>query len=86
MTLNKFEFNCLVISAFRYSLGRMTAMPSIITKIILNNINELESETIEEMIREIEEIESTNVSRLGMECDIALWLDFKVKLKDYLSR
>ncbi|MBU5669549.1 hypothetical protein KQI68_06810 [Peptoniphilus sp. MSJ-1] len=86
MTLNKFEFKCLVISAFRYSLGRMTAMSGIITEIILNNIKELESGTIEEMIREIEEIESINVSRLGMEGDIDLWLDFKVKLKDYLRR
>jgi hypothetical protein len=67
----------ILLFAFRYSLGRMSYAPAVITDNIKLNINNISTEDIEVYIKEINEYEN-----YGMEMDRQHWLNFK----DYLQR
>ncbi|GEM_PF-886324 len=66
------DFNTLIVCSFRYALGRMTYMPSLICDIITDNVIELEQHTIELIIKEIKKAVETN--NYGMDMDKDSWL------------
>lgn len=84
ININELDFNSLIICAFRYALGRMTYTPNIISKIIQNNLEKLNNQTINLIIKELEEAEK--IEDLGMECDKDVWLTLKERLKKYESK
>lgn len=67
----------ILFFAFRYSLGRMSYAPGVVTNNIKANIKEISTGDIEAYIGEINECES-----YGMEMDKQHWLNFK----NYLER
>lgn len=78
--LKQDEFNCLALCAFRYALGRMTYMPSLIQEILTRHKVGLEAHEKLLMIKEIDE--AIRLKRAGWACDEADWLRFKEVLKD----
>lgn len=84
ININELDFNSLIICAFRYALGSMTYMPNIISKIIQNNLEKLNNQTINLIIKEIEDAEK--IEDLGMGCDKDVWLTLKERLKKYESK
>lgn len=71
----------ILIYAFRYSLGRSSYAPSIVTDNIKANINNISTNDIELFIKEINECSS-----YGMKMDEQHWLDFKDYLQDILNQ
>ena len=67
-----------LIFAFRYALGRMSTAPSIVARDIINNWDNLEKYTKNQIKEEIQEAIDNN--RAGMNCDIAEWEEI-LKLK-----
>lgn len=63
----------MLIFGMRYALGRQTFAPSTAVENIKRNIDKLDNNTIDIMIRDIEE----HPGSLGMECDKLTWLTFK---------
>lgn len=63
----------MLIFGMRYALGRQTFAPSTAVENIKRNIDKLDNNTIDIMIRDIEE----HPGSLGMECDKRTWLTFK---------
>lgn len=79
MTINTPDnhFDCLLISAVRYCIGRCTYMPSIVTGWIMSHCKgQLEQTTISVMIRDIE-----TAGSLGDSCDVETWMKFLAWLK-----
>ena len=78
------DFGLIVLCAFRYALGRMTYIPSVVAGFIKANINEIETRDIHIMIREIGECHEEG--HLGMDCDVKLWLDLRKWLEGELDK
>lgn len=83
LELNRMDFRLLILSAFRYALGRMTYIVPVVANVIRDSKDRLDSQAIDLIIQEIEEAEKRN--GLGMECDIEVWLRLKKELEDFRS-
>lgn len=70
-----------LIFAFRYSLGRESYAPRVITDDIKSNIENIDNGTIELFIREIKDCE-----HYGMNFDKTHWLNFKTYLENILEK
>jgi len=69
---NKYIVNeDVLLSAFRYALGRQTYIVNFIVKNILNNWNDISDKLKNLMKREIQEAIDTNEA--GMDCDVKEW-------------
>lgn len=69
------DFSCIIVCAFRYALGRMTYVPSIVAEFIKTNIDKIETMDIMLMIKEITEYGYDGY--LGMVCDAVLWTNLR---------
>ena len=83
LKLDRMDFRLLILSAFRYALGRMTYIVPVVANVIRKSKDRLDNQAIDLIIREIEEAEKRN--GLGMECDIEVWLRLKKELEDFRS-
>lgn len=70
--INDSDLRLVLLGCFRYSLGRMTYMPSVTVSAIKNNPELFNETDWERFIEEIDECD-----RLGMECDVKTWTDFR---------
>ena len=81
LKLNRMDFRLLILSAFRYALGRMTYIVPVVAGVIGESKDRLDSQAIDLIIQEIEDAEKRD--GLGMECDIDVWLKLKKELEDF---
>lgn len=79
------DFSIITLCAFRYALGRMTYITSIVPEFIKKNINDILTKDIERMITEIDEYGQFE-NGLGMECDKKSWLDLRAFLVKELEK
>lgn len=79
------DFEILLISAFRYSLGRSSYVPSVIIDIIENNKEQIRESTLGLFIREIELRKQLGPDSLGMSIENELWLDLQERLLEYID-
>lgn len=74
------DLQTILVCAVRYSLGRATYMPGLVTDWIMEHCEgKLSRKTIGVMMRDIDEMRSRKA--LGMECDALTWLRFYGWLK-----
>lgn len=74
------DLQTILICAVRYSLGRATYMPGLVTGWIMANCEgKLNRKTLTVMMRDIDEMRSR--SALGMSCDVMTWMKFYGWLK-----
>lgn len=73
------DLQILFIAAFRYALGRMTYVAPTVAGMIIENIDYLTGNTINLMIKEIEDGEARG--GLGMDVDKEIWLRLKAELQ-----
>lgn len=85
LTLTRADFEILLISAFRYSLGRSSYVPSVIIDIIENNKEQIRESTLGLFIREIELRKQLGPDSLGMSIENELWLDLQERLMEYIE-
>lgn len=78
---NSKEFDCIVIFAVRYALGRSSVAPMLVIDFINNNKENINNRAMQTIIEDIQA--SENTASLGMECDKSLWLEFKNELINY---
>lgn len=83
LKLNRIDFRLLILSAFRYALGRMTYIVPVVAKVIGESKDRLDIQAVDLIIQEIEDAEKRD--GLGMECDIDVWLRLKKELEDFRS-
>ena len=71
------HFECVLMSAVRYCIGRRTYMPETVTSWIMGFCNgKLSQKTVGVMIRDIDEAHS-----LGDQCDAETWARFREWLR-----
>ena len=73
------ELNAMMLFAFRYALGRRTYAVNIVCEYIKKNINQLNTNDIQLIIKEIQDAASNN--NLGDECDKQCWNELMEWLK-----
>lgn len=73
------DLQILFIAAFRYALGRMTYVAPTVAGMIKDNIDYLTGNTINLMIKEIEDGDARG--GLGMDVDKEIWLRLKAELQ-----
>lgn len=78
------DFSFITFCAFRYALGRMTYVPSMVAEFIVTNINDIWTNDIKLMIKEITVAE--DMKRLGMDIDVHTWLELRAFLKAELKK
>lgn len=83
LKLNRMDFRLLILSAFRYALGRMTYIVPVVANVIRESKDKLDNQAIDLIIQEIEDAEKRD--GLGMECDIDVWIGLKKELEDFRS-
>lgn len=71
----------VIMSAFRYALGRKTYVVADVIDYIMEHIEDIDTVTKEIMVKEISE-----TTDLGMEMDIARWYALHDALKDSMLR
>lgn len=71
----------ILVFAMRYAINRQTFAPTMVVDNILHNIALVDSFTIDNIIREIDD-----QARIGwnMDCDRQTWLGFKTRLERVL--
>jgi hypothetical protein len=79
VTIKRNDLRLLIIAAFRYSLGRRTFMPSIVTELIINNYKLFNDQDWKNFIEDINY--QKNLHDLGDNCDIETWNNFEVFCK-----
>lgn len=86
------DLNCLYVCAIRYSIGRATYMPRLVTDYIKRHDDTLTLKGVSNMIRDIEEQRDRYVTEnerksgigpFGMDCDARTWLEFLDWLKNW---
>lgn len=85
LTLSRTDFEILLMSAFRYALGRSSYVPSVIIDIIENNKEQVRESTLKLFVDEIEERKRIGLDSLGMSVDIESWLGLQERLKKYVA-
>lgn len=77
---NDDDLQVILICAVRYSLGRATYMPGLVTGWIMGHCKgKLTKNTKSVMVSDIDEARKRNA--LGMDCDVRTWLKFYAWLK-----
>lgn len=75
-----YDLQTILICAVRYSLGRATYMPGLVTDWIMGHCGgKLNRKTLSVMARDIEE--AKRIDCLGMDCDVKTWMRFYEWLK-----
>ena len=74
------DLKLIICCCFRYSLGRITYMPSTIVSVIIENSHLFNLEDWKRFINEIDEC-----SDLGMDCDKNTWNTLKLFSKEQLK-
>lgn len=80
MKLSNWEFNTLILMAFRYALGRRSMAPSIVSDLIKKYRDEITEMTRITIVSEI--IYGYENHLLGDNCDVAEWLSLKKELEN----
>lgn len=80
MKLSDWEFNTLILFAFRYALGRRSMAPSIVCDLIRKNRDKIMKITRITIVYEIDYAYENEL--LGDECDIEEWLNLKKELEE----
>ena len=70
--IDESDLRLVILGCFRYSLGRMTYMPSHTVNVIKNFEEIFKEHDWKSFIKEIDECD-----RLGMDCDKRTWLELK---------
>lgn len=78
MNITEYDLNFLLVCTFRYSLGRMTAAPSMCCDLIRRNVGILKPQDIKLIIDEIDY--AVERKRAGMRMDEAEWLSLRAFL------
>lgn len=78
---NAKEFDCMVIFAVRYALGRSNVTPMIVIDFINNNKENISDDTIQTIIDAIYLHEDTD--NLETKYNKALWMEFRNELINY---
>jgi hypothetical protein len=71
----------IFLCACRYAMGRRSAAPSMVTKIVVSHIDVFTDWELGALAREISE-----EAYLGDPCDVATWHDFAQALRDEIVR
>lgn len=83
------NFYTVLICAVRYSLGRRTYMPELVTHWIMGNVPKLPAKTALIMLRDINDQrrmgERIGKSTLGDNCDVKVWEKFEAWLQGRIS-
>ena len=75
------DLQTILICAVRYSLGRATYMPSLVTGWIKEHCKgKLSENTLSVMRSDVDEAQRRNA--LGMDCDVETWVYFREWLKN----
>lgn len=80
-TISNKDFQCLIINAERYVIGRMTYAPHEVGDIIKKHLGKVENGTLEVLINDIEH-QSDFDWGLGADCDKKMWLALLDTLKN----
>lgn len=80
MNINKEDFNILVVFAARYAIGRMSTAPSQVVNIISKHKEDLEEETKETIIDELNLFDA--FQSLGIVQDIDTWRNLVEELSE----
>ena len=85
------DLQTIMICAIRYSMGRRTYMPGLVTGWIMNNCDgKLGKGLIEIMLRDIQEQREMGLRAgwpsLGDPCDVKTWERFEAWLRDQLKK
>ncbi len=82
------DLRVLMICAFRYSLGRKTYMPGLVTELIRNNSKIFNKQDWKVFLEDIEF--HRNFNNLGDDCDVATWNKFSefcnIKFEEFKKR
>ncbi|MBP5461917.1 MAG: hypothetical protein J6Y20_07320 [Lachnospiraceae bacterium] len=78
------NFGCVLICAIRYSLGRRTYMPGLVTDWIMNHCaGKLTEKTLGMIVQAIEE--HGKHCSYGDECDVHTWKRFRVWARNEIA-
>ena len=86
------DFNTIMVCAERYSIGRRTYMPLLVTQFIRSYKSVLTNKSVSTMIQDIESVRDQYITEaerarhyhpLGDDCDQRLWLDMLEFLKTW---
>lgn len=69
MKMQKEDIDFIMVTSFRYCLGRRSYAPSKFKEILLKNLDGLSDKSLELIVKEIKESDD-----LGMDCDKRTWL------------
>lgn len=75
------DFGCILCAAVRYSLGRKTYMPSLVTSFIRPLLPYLNDNTVPNLQKDISKFED-----YGDDCDVRTWLDFLDDVKAEIEK
>ena len=85
--IDKQDLWVMLLSTIRYSMGRMSYMPSYACDLVLKYKKHLDTEQIEQIYKEVEQevkIYENAEKTLGMECDHRTWKNFLLTKEDKL--
>ena len=82
------DFGTILICAIRYSLGRQTYMPSLVTSYIRSVLPAVEFKCLKIMERDIEThgCVTNDKAAYGMKCDYAEWMRFLADVQAEIRR
>ena len=80
------DFQAILICAVRYSIGRRTYMPELVTRYIKPLLSCLSDNTLAVMRRDVEEPGTSMIGSYGDECDRETWMRFLGKIKEEQER
>lgn len=80
------DFQAILICAVRYSIGRRTYMPELVTRYIKPLLPQMTDNTLAVMRRDVEEPETSAFGSYGDECDRETWMRFLREIKEEQER
>lgn len=80
------HFQAILICAVRYSIGRRTYMPDLVTRYIKPLLPFLSDNTLAVMRRDVEEPETSAFGSYGDDCDKQTWMRFLGEIKKEQER
>lgn len=76
------HFQAILICAVRYSIGRRTYMPDLVTRYIKPLLPHMTYNTLAVMRRDVEEPGTSAFGSYGDECDKETWMRFLGEIKE----
>ena len=82
------DFGTICVCAVRYSLGRMTYMPSLVQKFVMDHLRFMPETCLYVIARDVEEWGGPNhdIGKYGMSFDYEDWMKFLSVVKAELDR